>query len=242
MSARNHFRNRFPLALVALSGTVRGLMKRRARAGLGVLACLLLAMPALANDVAPGSDLLETPPGYTFDDLSGNPLPPPPETGACCFADGSCLIETAADCVTAGGTYQGDDTACDPNPCPQPGNVAPGSDLLETPPGYTFDIVDSNEPLPQDFFGSNSDPWSGIIALKGYPFPVPGPDPNETADTIVARLDWAYLPDPNSSEDTVPIQILALSLVSVAPITVTFQNCQGAPKPSHSEAPENQPP
>ncbi len=43
----------------------------------------------------------------------------PPE-GACCFPDGSCTEGTADDCDDAGGVYQGDDTVCDPNPCPQP--------------------------------------------------------------------------------------------------------------------------
>ncbi|MCC7143109.1 MAG: hypothetical protein IT349_13485, partial [Candidatus Eisenbacteria bacterium] len=41
-------------------------------------------------------------------------------TGACCLADGSCLIASAADCATASGTYQGDNTVCSPNPCPPP--------------------------------------------------------------------------------------------------------------------------
>ncbi|MCC7143882.1 MAG: hypothetical protein IT349_17425, partial [Candidatus Eisenbacteria bacterium] len=41
-------------------------------------------------------------------------------TGACCLADGSCVIASAADCATASGTYQGDNTACTPNPCPPP--------------------------------------------------------------------------------------------------------------------------
>ena len=40
--------------------------------------------------------------------------------GACCFEDGSCQVLTADDCGLAGGTYFGDDTVCDPNPCPQP--------------------------------------------------------------------------------------------------------------------------
>lgn len=43
-------------------------------------------------------------------------------TGACCFADGTCQILTGTDCAGAGGTYQGDGTACEPNPCPQPPN------------------------------------------------------------------------------------------------------------------------
>ncbi len=38
--------------------------------------------------------------------------------GACCFADGSCLVLAPADCEGQNGIYQGDDTTCDPNPCP----------------------------------------------------------------------------------------------------------------------------
>jgi len=44
------------------------------------------------------------------------PLP----TGACCFADGHCEIKYQDGCTQAGGTYLGDDIACEPNPCPQP--------------------------------------------------------------------------------------------------------------------------
>jgi len=43
-----------------------------------------------------------------------------PPIGACCFDDGTCSELDDEDCVAAGGTYQGDDTVCDPNPCPQP--------------------------------------------------------------------------------------------------------------------------
>lgn len=53
----------------------------------------------------------------------GGPTPPPPETGACCL-DGDCSITSEALCVAEGGTYQGDDTTCDPNPCPQPATGA----------------------------------------------------------------------------------------------------------------------
>lgn len=44
----------------------------------------------------------------------------PPGTGACCFANGTCTIDTQQNCGTAGGAYQGDNTVCNPNPCPQP--------------------------------------------------------------------------------------------------------------------------
>ena len=36
------------------------------------------------------------------------------------MADGSCMMATAVQCADATGTYQGDETSCDPNPCPQP--------------------------------------------------------------------------------------------------------------------------
>ncbi len=38
-------------------------------------------------------------------------------TGACCIGE-DCTTETPGDCTDMGGTYQGDDTICDPNPCP----------------------------------------------------------------------------------------------------------------------------
>ncbi|MCA9295113.1 MAG: hypothetical protein KC983_01325, partial [Phycisphaerales bacterium] len=43
-----------------------------------------------------------------------------PSVGACCLADGSCFVDTAAVCSGSGGAYEGDDTICSPNPCPQP--------------------------------------------------------------------------------------------------------------------------
>jgi len=43
-----------------------------------------------------------------------------PPSGACCHSDGTCTVVSTAECGAAGGTYQGDDTACSPNPCPLP--------------------------------------------------------------------------------------------------------------------------
>lgn len=45
---------------------------------------------------------------------------PPPATGACCFTDGRCQVMTEAACIGLGGSYYGDETTCDPNPCPEP--------------------------------------------------------------------------------------------------------------------------
>jgi hypothetical protein len=36
---------------------------------------------------------------------------------ACCFADGTCQMENSTECAALGGTYQGDDATCTPNPC-----------------------------------------------------------------------------------------------------------------------------
>lgn len=53
-------------------------------------------------------------------------------TGACCL-DGACSITTEAACNFSGGTYQGDDTVCSPNPCPPVGACCVDSDCsIET--------------------------------------------------------------------------------------------------------------
>lgn len=50
----------------------------------------------------------------------GTTCDPNPCVGACCFADGGCLVRTADACAGLGGEYQGGATSCDPNPCPPP--------------------------------------------------------------------------------------------------------------------------
>jgi hypothetical protein len=53
-----------------------------------------------------------------WDGTGANECPQPPlSRGACCFPDGTCQVVEPAQCT---GTYMGDDTVCDPNPCPQP--------------------------------------------------------------------------------------------------------------------------
>ncbi len=41
----------------------------------------------------------------------------PPPTGACCFADGSCVVLEQQQCEEQGGSYQGDGSTCEPDPC-----------------------------------------------------------------------------------------------------------------------------
>lgn len=38
-------------------------------------------------------------------------------TGACCFPDGACNVLTRSQCAEQAGTYQGDGSVCEPNPC-----------------------------------------------------------------------------------------------------------------------------
>jgi hypothetical protein len=57
----------------------------------GLVALVLLPAPALAN--------------------------PQPVVGACCLTYGDCQVLLEYDCQQAGGSYQGDFTTCEPNPC-----------------------------------------------------------------------------------------------------------------------------
>lgn len=72
-------------------------------------------------------------------DLDHNGVPDDCEgtlTGACCFTDGTCIVETEAECNSASGSYQGDSVGCTPNPCPQPTGAccfSDGSCSVETP-------------------------------------------------------------------------------------------------------------
>ena len=68
------------------------------------------SIPSQLDDIAGfGSMGFGSNPGTVVCPVVGEP------DGACCFPDGTCEITTEADC---GGVYQGDDTVCDPNPCP----------------------------------------------------------------------------------------------------------------------------
>ncbi|MHC4086626.1 MAG: DUF7901 domain-containing protein [Planctomycetota bacterium] len=73
---------------------------------------------------------------------------------------------------------------------------------------YEFNV----DPIPADFFGPGSDPFLGMVKLEGS-----NPD---GPDTIIRRLADSNLPAPPSTA-TVPIELVALSLKSCDPITVT---------------------
>lgn len=97
--------------------------------------------------------------------------------------------------------------------------IDPGIDLFTTPAGGATWSSFSATPIPADFFAPGSLPFTGDIVFKGEPLNANPPGGIFPTDTIVRRLERADLTGPGSS-DTVPIEIVALSLVSVQPITV----------------------
>ncbi len=103
-----------------------------------------------------------------------------------------------------------------------PGSDTPADDLWTTPPGSATSYSFLDTPLPADFFGTGSDPFTGTVDLQGAPF---GGGSLGPADTIVRRQSDLCPTDVGDSI-TVDVEIVALSLVSVEPITVTFNDGQ----------------
>jgi len=125
-------------------------------------------------------------------------------------------------------------------------NVPGGVDPFHA--GQFTTLPFTSSPIPAGFFGSGSDPFVGTITFRGNPMlplwlpsnanfqstkfegaiilgQVPlGPQQAPGADTIIKRTGDASLPPGGS--DTVPIELVALNLVSVQPITVTFNGGQ----------------
>ncbi|MDP3984197.1 MAG: multicopper oxidase domain-containing protein, partial [Acidimicrobiia bacterium] len=112
-------------------------------------------------------------------------IPPPPDpTGACCFANGTCDTLTEAQCLAASGTYQGDDTACQPDLCPLvleafvdslliPAVATPVSGTVGGVATYDMTITEYKQKLHRDLPPTTA--W-------GYGGSYPGP-------TIVAGVD-----------------------------------------------------
>src|SRR5262249_37669119 len=98
-------------------------------------------------------------------------------------------------------------------------SVAPGIDLFTTPAGGATHEDFASNPIPAGFFGPNSDPFTGSIVFQGQPLaPL---TPLGSTDVIVQRKSIATLVNPGD-QSVVPIEILALSLVSTSSITVTY--------------------
>lgn len=104
-------------------------------------------------------------------------------------------------------------------------SIAPGDDGWMTPPRQGpirgTDIDFTATPLPANFFGPGSDPFTGVVKLNGDPLDTLPAGVLGSTDTIVRRMAPTAPLLPGGS-DTVPIEIVALNLVSCEPITITF--------------------
>jgi hypothetical protein len=100
------------------------------------------------------------------------------------------------------------------------GSVPAGYDLFATDPEQTTFTFQIPLAIPAGFFAPGSEAFVGTVRFAGEPLGTFMGHRAGDADTVVQRLEQADLPAPGSS-DTIPIQIVALSLRSVVPIAVT---------------------
>jgi hypothetical protein len=93
--------------------------------------------------------------------------------------------------------------------------IAAGIDSYATVSGSYQNFSES--PIPAGFFDPGSDPFTDTIGFQGVPL-----GPGATTDTVIQRLAKAKLSGNFTSSDTISIQIVALSMASESPITVTY--------------------
>lgn len=132
--------------------------------------------------------------------------------GGCTTLDDTQAIEAKVDSFI-------EDVLCELGQTPQMCTITSGDDVWVTPPGSTQDF--SGNPIPANFFDPNSDPFTGITTFRGIPLTTSPPDALGSIDTIIRRSTSTTLPRAGD-QTTVPIEIIALSLTSVQPITVTY--------------------
>lgn len=94
-------------------------------------------------------------------------------TGACCV-DGVCSIQTETDCTGLGGTYQGDGTDCDPNPCPS-GPCSTVSVTLAASatifcPAFSLTILSGSTSASHTFSSFDPDPtvWDRVDQCQSF--------------------------------------------------------------------------
>ncbi|GMW02946.1 MAG: hypothetical protein AMXMBFR84_40820 [Candidatus Hydrogenedentota bacterium] len=111
-----------------------------------------------------------------------------------------------------------------------PVTLEPGTDAFVTQSAdaklifLDFSSLDfSADPIPAGFFGTGSDPFSGVIPLQSLPINDANgcDDADGIADTLIRRNEPADLPNFGASS-TVDIELVGLSLQSIAPIVVNY--------------------
>ena len=106
--------------------------------------------------------------------------------------------------------------------------IDPGPDYWTVPESPMSSVFPGGpggdlEPIPADFFGPGSDPFDGVIHLKGESLES-SEFPN--SDAIIERLSEANLPQPYPASDAVQTEIVELDLISISPITITYNGGQ----------------
>jgi hypothetical protein len=104
--------------------------------------------------------------------------------------------------------------------------IVAGIDCFTTSRSGATYLSFASSPLPGNFFGPGCAPFNGSVPLMGIPLQTVPPGVLFQTDTIVQRIQPANVPPGGSA--TVPIQIVALQLMSVQPFVV---NCNGTPEP-----------
>jgi sugar lactone lactonase YvrE len=104
---------------------------------------------------------------------------------------------------------------------PFPCTIASGIDLFSTPSGGSTYQDFTPTPIPADFFDPGSEPFTGVVCYEGRPLDTLPPGVLGPTDTIVRRNAPINFPGPGA-QDVIPIEMVALSLVSCQPITVTY--------------------
>jgi hypothetical protein len=102
---------------------------------------------------------------------------------------------------------------------PAQADVPPGFDLFETDPEATVFSFREEFTIPPNFFDQGAEPFQGDVHLGGLPLGTFQNRRTGDADTVVRRTEPATV-TPGSPPDVVPIELVALSLQSIAPIEV----------------------
>lgn len=97
--------------------------------------------------------------------------------------------------------------------------IPTGSNFFETVPGLTATFLDfSRDSINRGFFGPGSDAFIGFIRFQGNPI---DPATLGTTDTIMRRAEEINVIE-NARPVTADLEFFALELVSVNPITITY--------------------
>jgi MYXO-CTERM domain-containing protein len=130
------------------------------------------------------------------------------------------------------------DAGCDPSAGPK---LDPWKSPDDAAMCHDFDVPDSPA-IPADFFGPGSDPFTGSVCLEGAPLGTVdlsahgfGTVDAGDADTLIRRSEDPFdrCELPSGEQSKVDIEIVALSLKSTSPITVTFNGGQDPPRQYH---------